>query len=181
MRLLLFLGLCAALPTAAQLTTSSVSGYVYDPSGRPISEASIAATQTARGLVRKAITGANGFYFIAELPPADYTISASAASFETVHTAPSPLAVHSRLRADFHLPLSGVKQSMEVSANLQYIPTDSAGLGTVFDQSRIQSLPLNRRDFLQLALLAPGVLPAVQDSELSSRGSFAMHAAGGRE
>ena len=53
--------------------------------------------------------------------------------------------------------------------------------GYVLDRERVAELPLNRRDFLQLGLLVPGVLPPVQDSELSSRGGFAMHASGGRE
>jgi hypothetical protein len=69
----------------------------------------------------------------------------------------------------------------DVIATVPLIPTDSSELGTVIDQARIQDLPLNRRNFLQLALLAPGVLPAVQNSELSQRGGFAMHASGGRE
>ncbi len=61
---------------------------------------------------------------------------------------------------------------------MQSSPRD---LGSVIDERRIQSLPLNRRDFLQLALLTPGVNPPAEGSELSSRGSFAMHANGGRE
>src|SRR6266436_6520035 len=91
------------------------------------------------------------------------------------------LAVNTHLRADFHLPVAGLNQSVQVAAMVQLIPSDSSELGVVFDQSRIQDLPLNRRDFLQLALLAPGVTPAVQNSELSQRGGFAMHASGGRE
>src|SRR5262249_25543414 len=58
---------------------------------------------------------------------------------------------------------------------------ESAELGLVVNQERMDDLPLNRRDFLQLALLAPGVAPPVEGSQLSTRGSFSMHAAGGRE
>ncbi|MEO7649105.1 MAG: carboxypeptidase-like regulatory domain-containing protein, partial [Bryobacteraceae bacterium] len=104
MRFLLFL--CAALPAIAQLTTSSISGYVFDPTGRPISGASIEATQTAKGLIRRVNTSAKGFYVVAELPPAAYTISASAPNFETVRTEPAPLAgvagieLHSDIQTD---------------------------------------------------------------------------------
>lgn len=87
------------------------------------------------------------------------------------------LEVGNALTLTVLLPLEGVRQSMDVGAPRD----DSADLGTVPTEPRIRSLPLNRRDFLQLALLSPGVLPAVQNSELSSRGSFAMHASGGRE
>jgi len=69
---------------------------------------------------------------------------------------------------------------LEVAATTR-AAAESAQLGLTLDAGRIASLPLNRRDFLQLALLAPGVTPPVQDSELSSRGAFAMHASGGRE
>src|SRR5205085_2959591 len=57
----------------------------------------------------------------------------------------------------------------------------NADLGMLLDRRRIETRPLNRRDFLQLALLAPGVEGPVANSELSSRGAFAMHANGGRE
>ena len=89
--------------------------------------------------------------------------------------------MNTKLRADFRLGLASVSHSIDVIATVPLIPTDSSELGAVIDQSRIQDLPLNRRNFLQLALLAPGVLPAVQNSELSQRGGFAMHASGGRE
>ena len=79
------------------------------------------------------------------------------------------------------MPIAGVVQTVEVTAPLVPVQIESADLGTVIDQRRIQSLPLNRRDFLQLAMLTPGVNPPAEGSELSSRGSFAMHANGGRE
>ncbi len=177
MRLLLL----AAVSARAQVTTGTLSGYVLDPSGRPIARAEIVASDKERGYVRTAWTDLAGFYRIAELPPATYTVSARAQNFQTITTRALGLHVNTRLRVDFHLPLGVRKESLEVAAPALSLPTESSELGAVFRQDWIQSLPLNRRDFLQLALLAPGVLPPAQDSELSKRGSFAMHASGGRE
>lgn len=61
------------------------------------------------------------------------------------------------------------------------LASESSELGEVIGQTRIQELPLNEREFLQLALVAPSVLPAVRDSQLSQRGGIAFHANGGRE
>ncbi len=169
-----------AASACAQVTTGSISGYVLDPSQRPIAHAEITLSQPERGLVRTAFTDDTGYYSLAEVSPAAYTISAKASSFWPAST-DLRLAVNTRLRADFRLALASVGHSIDVIATVGLIPTDSSELGTVIDQARIQDLPLNRRDFLQLALLAPGVLPAVQNSELSQRGGFAMHASGGRE
>ncbi len=83
-----------------------------------------------------------------------------------------------RVRLDVELAIAGRAEKVEVQAQAQILASE---LGEVIDQTRIQELPLNERDFLQLALLAPGVLPAVQDSQLSQRGGIAFHANGTRE
>ena len=164
----------------AQVTTGAISGYVLDPRENPIARAEITLSQHERGLLRTVWTDDAGFYLLAELPPATYTISAKASPFVPA-SADLRLAVNTRMHADFRLGLASLTHSVNVIATVQLIPSDSSELGVVFDQSQIQNLPLNRRDFLQLALLAPGVTPAVQNSELSQRGGFAMHASGGRE
>src|SRR5438270_311256 len=169
-----------AVAAYGQVTTGSISGYVLDPRQKPVAGAEITASRSDRGLVRTVSTNDSGFYLLAELPPATYTISAKASPFVGAGTELS-LAVNTRLHADFRLGLASLTHAVDVIATIQLVPTDSSELGIVFDQSRIQDLPLNRRDFLQLALLAPGVTPAVQNSELSQRGGFAMHASGGRE
>jgi len=91
------------------------------------------------------------------------------------------LQVESRLRMDFNLPLPSMHQQATVEAHPSPLQSESADLGAVLDESRISLLPLNERDVLELALLTPGVAPPVQNSELSTRGSFAMNAGGGRE
>jgi hypothetical protein len=175
--LLLFL---IALPALAQVTTGTISGYVLDPSQHAIADAEVVARDNSHGFERRVRADRSGYYAVGELAPAAYQVSASAAGFEP-EAREVRVEVNSRLRLDLPLAVAGRKESVEVRAAPQRIQTESSELGEVVDQSRIQELPLNRRDFLQLALLAPGVLPAVQSSELSQRGGFAFHANGARE
>jgi TonB dependent receptor len=107
-------------------------------------------------------------------------VSASTKGFETSRSA-AILPVDGRLRLDLRLSVAGITDHVNVTARVEPIQTESSELGTVIDQRRIQTLPLNRRDFLQLSLLGPGVQPPVEGSELSARSGFAMHANGGRE
>ena len=72
-------------------------------------------------------------------------------------------------------------EQVVVTAQTPATSSDSSELGAVLDQTLIDGLPLNERDFLQLALLLPGTAPPVQGSQLSTRGTFAMNADGGRE
>src|SRR5436305_1791252 len=177
MRLWLFF---FAVSMFGQVTTSSISGHVLDPSSSPMAKVEITISQPNRGAIRKTFTTDEGFYEFTGLAPASYTISANTVNFCPA-SAEVSLAVNTQMRTDFHMVVHAADVAMNVTGVVHLIPSDSSELGIVFDQSRIQDLPLNRRDFLQLALLAPGVTPAVQNSELSQRGGFAMHASGGRE
>jgi Outer membrane receptor proteins, mostly Fe transport len=169
-----------AASACGQVTTGSISGYVFDPAGYPVERAEVRLSQPDRDWDRFTFTNAGGLYTFAELPAANYTILAKAPHF-TRASANLRLDVNTRMRADFRLRLEEDVHTLEVKGAVPLIPAESSDLGTVIDQARIQELPLNRRSFLQLALLAPGVLPAVQNSELSQRGGFGMHASGGRE
>ncbi len=130
----------------AQVTTGAISGYVLDPRENPIARAEITLSQHERGLLRTVWTDDAGFYLLAELPPATYTISAKASPFVPA-SADLRLAVNTRMHADFRLGLASLTHSVNVIATVQLIPSDSSELGVVFDQSQIQNLPLNRRDF----------------------------------
>ena len=168
-------------PAFAQVNSSSLLGYVFDPSGAAIPNAEVTVSDPRHGLLRHTTTDAAGAYLVSGLPPAVYTVSAVAPSFAEVTQENVRLEVETELRTDFHLAIAGVKRSIEVQAVANPLQTESAELGEVINQTEIENLPLNRRDFLFLALLVPGVMPPVQGSELSTRGSFSMHAGGGRE
>lgn len=171
----------ALVPASAQVTTGSIFGYILDPARRPVAGAEVRAVNPERGLTRRTVSDSAGFYLLPELPPAPYTVSAAAQGFEAAQHANIQVLVNSRRNLDMLLALTKGREQIEVTESLGTLQTASSELGTVLDRAAIGSLPLNRRDFLQLALLSPGVLPPVQDSELSKRGRFAMHANGARE
>ena len=177
---LTLLALSAALPARAQVTTGSITGYVFDPAKRPIVGAQVAVSDSLRANVRQAVTDSKGLYYLADLPPATYTLDCSAASF-AVSSVHIQVEVNAIARMDFHLTIAARRETITLVEETPALQTESGELGTVIDQSRIDSLPLNERNFLRLALLTPGVLPPVENSELSTRDSFAMHANGGRE
>ena len=171
----------SVFPCSAQVTRSSILGYVYDPSGAVITDASITVFDARHSVIRRTTTDSSGAYIVVGLAPAQYSISASAPNFAEVTQPQVTLEVNSQLRADFHLALAATQKTIEVAAKVSPLQMESAELATVVNQEQIESLPLNRRDFLQLALLSTGVLPPVEGSELSTRGAFSMHAGGGRE
>jgi len=179
--LLIFLVFLFVVPVWAQVTTGSISGYVLDASHQPIPGAIVTARNAETGRARQTATDGSGFYVLTQLPPATYDLAAEAANFQTASHRGVAVHVNSHPGVDFVLPVGRRTETVEVTAGAKPLATESAELGMVLDESRIQELPLNRRDFLQLALLTPGVLPPVENSQLSSRGGFAMHANGGRE
>jgi Carboxypeptidase regulatory-like domain/TonB dependent receptor-like, beta-barrel/TonB-dependent Receptor Plug Domain len=182
--LLLILAGWFLLPPVAlrgQVSSGSVVGYIYDPSGAFVAHAKIVVSDANQAGSRTTSSDGAGLYTVAELTPAIYKVTASAPGFATVTEPGVIVRVNSATRVDFHLIVAGPKQSVKVEATVSRLQTESATLGAVIDRQQIESVPLNRRDFLALALLAPGVAPPVQGSELSSYGAFSMNVDGGRE
>src|ERR1035441_194281 len=176
--------LCMALLTAqgyAQVTTGSLSGFVWDPDHRAVPGAALKVSDRMHSLVRTVTADNAGFYRLAEMSPAEYEVTVSATAFEAVTTAEVRVGVGSSTRVDFTLQVAGQRTAVKVRAQVRGVQTETSDLAAVLDQTTVSNLPLNERDFLQLGLLTAGVLPPVQNSELSTRGSFAMHANGGRE
>ncbi|MGB6946977.1 MAG: TonB-dependent receptor [Bryobacteraceae bacterium] len=165
----------------AQVNTGAISGYVLDPSGKAIPGASVTLEDTARSLTRSLATSPAGYYEFDGLPPAEYRLSVSATLFAQMTTQPVQVEVDQRVRLDLHTTLATRGEHIAVTAQTPATNNDSSELGAVLDQSLVEGLPLNERDFLQLALLLPGITTPVEGSQLSTRGDFAMHANGGRE
>src|SRR3989442_1324954 len=146
----------ACLPANAQVVTVSIQGRVYDTSGAAISQATVTAVNPATGLARTTTASATGDYQITLLPPGDYTVTAEKSGFQK-----SAKKLHLDLGAagnlDFNLPVGQITQEVTVQDVGEVAEPTRTMVSSVIDEQKIQDLPVNGRQFIDFALLAPGV------------------------
>ncbi len=142
-------------------TTGSIVGKATDPSGAVVPGAIIQATNQATNFSREATSDASGEYVISLLPVGRYTLTAQKQGFEPSKLSDVVVNLNESVRVDLPLSLVRMAQSISVSASAAEVETRSATLGKVVDETQIVDLPLNGRNFLNLAVLQPGVVPAM--------------------
>jgi hypothetical protein len=147
---------------ASAQTTGSLVGKSTDPSGAVLPGVTVRATNQATSFSREATTGVSGEYVISLLPVGRYTITAQKGGFGIYKLPDVVVNVNENVRVDLPLSLGKVVESVSVSASaVADVETRSATLGKVIDEAKIADLPLNGRNFLNLAVLQPGVVPAM--------------------
>lgn len=150
------LAMAAAGPALAQTTGGSLRGFVTSRAGDAIAQATITATEAATGLRRAAVTNAGGFYQLVGLRPASYTVQVQMIGFRPV-TRSLDLLVGQTLRLDVELAAAAVAlEALEV-VGTPVAEVHTPEVATNITREQIENLPLNDRNFLSLALLAPGV------------------------
>src|SRR5258708_35667651 len=162
MRSVLGLGLMVVLSIAvsAQLPTSTVNGTVPDPQGAAVARAQVVITSNATGLSKETATGGDGGFAVADLTPGDYAVRVSASGFATSEFKRVRLDVGRASTLDVSLKIAKAGEGIEgTGAELAVNTTQSEGQGVV-GSAEMQALPLNGRDFLELAFLIPGNRPA---------------------
>lgn len=175
-----FLAALVAPPAIAQQHRAALRGIVIDPAGRPLPSVELRITREATSEVRRVRSDDEGRFAAPELAPGGYRIEAEHPGFGTFR-ARAELEVNQDFWLDVSLPVATVVQAVDVTARFLPIETESPALTTRIDQRQILGLPLDGRNFLELALLAPGTAPAPQGSASSIRGDFAVSVNGGRE
>jgi hypothetical protein len=150
---------------------AGIVGSVYDPSGASVSGATVRATNTGTGLEWQAKTGSQGEYSLGLLPPGVYSVEATAAGFSAAQSNGVALVVNATLHIDLRLALPEVKENLHVGAQAPLVETETSEQGLVVGGKMIGDLPLNGRDFMRLARLAPGVSGAT-DNPASAAGPF---------
>ncbi len=154
------LALAAGLATVSGLgqTTSQLTGVVRDATGAVIPGAEITVTNQATGVERKTLTNELGLYTVPFLPPGDYRVVVQKEGFRQAVENRLRLEVNQVARLDFTLELGPVTEAIEVTGAAPLIESDSSAVGQVIETKAIQDLPLNGRNFVQLAILGPGVV-----------------------
>jgi Carboxypeptidase regulatory-like domain len=164
-------------------------GTVTDKSGSAISGATVRVISQGTGVTRETVTDDFGHYNVNLLPVGIYTIRVEFKGFQTSETKDIKLQVDDRLELDFNLSPATVTSSVEVVANEVAVETANPSLGQVITSQQVAQLPLNGRDFVQLATLTPGTTAETSpasffnggaSSEVSARGSFSLSVGGSR-
>jgi len=147
------------LPTLAfaQRTNAAVRGTVTDQSKAIVPGATVTVTGVDTGLTRTTVTNADGVYSVSELPVGRYTISVELQGFKTASRTDISLNVADDRKIDFELVPGALTESVSVKAEATPVKTQGGDVSGVITGQQVRELPLNGRNFLQLATLMPGV------------------------
>ena len=183
---LLMFGTCPLLYGQA---TGIISGTVTDATGSAVAGAKVVVTAPAMGVTRDSTTDESGHYLVPLLPVANYTVHVEFTGFQPAEQKDVRLQVDEHREVDFRLVPASVKESVEVTATTVAVETANPTLGQVITSQQVAELPLNGRDFVQLATLTPGTITETNpssffnggpSSEVSARGSFSLSVGGSR-
>ena len=169
--------------------TGSFSGNVNDKSGGAIPAASVAVTSQATGLERDTKTDSAGHYLFPLLPVGTYDVKVDAPGFQSAVSKDLRLQVDEARELDFALVPASVTTTVTVSGEAVAVETTNPSLGQVITSQQVSQLPLNGRDFVQLATLTAGATAETNpssffnsspDSEVAARGSYSLSVGGSR-
>src|SRR5579863_4009168 len=149
----------SCLSMFAQQITGNIRGSVTDPSGAVLRDAEVTARQAETGLSRTATTDRDGNYVLLELPVGHYRLQVAAKGFEEYVQDGITLNVNETASVSPHLAVGSEKQQVLVRADASLIEPTVTSMGKVVQQRELEDLPLNGRNFSQLGLLQPGVVP----------------------
>ena len=155
--LFLFLAIFTALPVFGQLPTATILGTVKDSSGAVIPEAKVTARNVDTGISRTANTENDGSYRFSALPVGNYAVDVEHAGFSRESRTGLTLTVGQEAVVNVTLNVGTTAQTVTITGEAPQVDTTSSALGGVVNEQKLQDLPLNGRNYLDLASLQPGV------------------------
>src|SRR5262245_55885465 len=158
--LLLALGFLLALisvTASAQVTTADLVGTIRDNSGAVVRGVKVTLTNVATGVSRSVTTSDDGNYIFTSLHPGRYALTAEATGFRKVERTGVELQVNQRAQIDLELQVGEVGETVRIEGTAPLLESQSSVLGSVIQERQAQDLPLNGRNFVQLAIISPGV------------------------
>jgi len=165
----LSLTMCLAIPMMAQSDTARLQGTITDPQGGAVNGAIVTATSTDTARVTTATTNDLGYYTVSALPPGHYRVEVTQKGFKTTSRV-LELQIAQIGVADFQLQLGATSESITVEAGSPVINAQDSAIGDVVESRQITELPLNGRNFTQLATLVPGASRGIPTGSNSATG-----------
>jgi hypothetical protein len=148
----------------AQLYTGSIAGTITDPSGAVVPGVQVKATDEGKGYAFTGTTDSSGRYVIRQLPPATYTISATASGFTTERKTGIVIDVNQNSSVDFSLKVGAAAQVIDVTAGAVQLQTEDAVTGQLINRTDLDKLPLVNRSAYDLVFIAPGLVHTNADN-----------------
>lgn len=174
-----FACLILSIAVTAQLPTSTLNGTVTDPQGGVVAGAKVVITNTATGVSRETTTGSDGGFAVTDLTPGDYSVRVSASGFAVSEFKEIRLDVGRARTLDVSLKIAKSGELVEVTAGEIAVDLTQSEVQGLMESQAIETLPLNGRNFLDLAFLIPGNRPAARFDptktntvEVSSAGAY---------
>lgn len=158
----------------AQDATGRVVGVVSDPTGSVIPKVKVTAINVATNVTVDTLSNNDGSYQIPLLPIGSYRVSAEAVGFRKVLTEALKLDINQSLKVDLKLEVGSVTETVQVESSATGVETISATTGSVVNATTIHEAPLNGRNVMSLALLAPGVIPQTSTNLVAGGTGFSI-------
>jgi hypothetical protein len=149
--------LLACVSAAAQQTTGNVAGRVVDQQSAAVPGVTVTAKSPSTGFIRSEVTDVEGVYRLTALPVGVYEVTAELQGFATVSKKDVIVDVSTTVSIDFSLRVAALAETINVTGATPLIETATSSVGGVVDVKRIESMPLNGRQFANLAATIPGV------------------------
>ena len=173
----LLTGLLLALGIAsAQTDTATITGIVTDSSGAAVAGAAVQAIHQANGLEYSTESNATGNYVITAMFIGTYDLTATSEGFQTLFRPNVTLNAGSRARVDVELQVGSVTETVEVTAEVPLLESETSSLGQAIENTTITQMPLNGRNYQELAVLTAGVLPSRRQNFVED--AFSVNGAG---
>lgn len=156
--LALLLALFTTFAFAQTQNQGALTGVVQDSSGAVLAGAQVTATNVATGITSSIKTDEHGSFRIPFIAPGTYTVTAEAQGFQKTALQSVRVAVGTITNANFKMKVGSATETVDVTSAAPVVNTDNPERGDVLESTQIQHLPLNGREFLQLAALEPGAV-----------------------
>src|ERR1700727_284197 len=179
----------AICPAMYGQATGSFAGNITDKSGSSIPGATVIATAQATGQARTTNSDGAGHYLLPLLPVGIYTVHVDATGFQSAESKDLTLQIDEARELDFSLVPGTVVTTVAVTGDAVAVESSTPSLGQVITSQEVAQLPLNGRDFVQLATLTSGAtaetstssfFTSAASSEVAARGPFSLSVGGSR-